>query len=136
MSQHQLLAAIAQAPLDAQLRFIYADWLEEHGSTLCHLWRGEYRHILMRANNLHWDSRRGRNDWTDGTGYGDGSGDGNGDGRDYGDFDGGGRGYGYYAGSVCIAGGGFGDGELNGNGAGGGDSRGNNTVNNGDGESK
>lgn len=55
LQREQILAAIQQCPDDDLPRFIYADWLDEHGDTD----RASFIRVAIEVNNLGWtDPRR------------------------------------------------------------------------------
>jgi len=98
MKTGDFLAAISASPRDANARLMFADWLEEHGNTLCHAWRVPPATILVLRVCGPVNASTGR---VDGRGDGDGDyeeeyPDGRGDGsyHHYGDGNGGGDGFG------------------------------------------
>ncbi len=119
MSLHPLLQAIADAPGDVSRRLVYADWLEERGSSLCHEWRKP----LVRTR-LAEDTEHGGSVYANGDGAGDGSlprtgrdnrGNGLGDGfvRGYGHLNGDGEGPGYSLDPWIPLNDGYGNGDHN-----------------------
>ncbi len=109
MNMHrQLLASIAVDPGNPLPRLMLADWLEEHGSAMAQLWRGELARTMVMISD---PSRRGRGD---GAGKLHGSlAEGDGIGAGYcGQQDGGGAGRGGKLGRFIAGGDGYGAGSY------------------------
>jgi len=82
-THQQFLAAILAAPDALAPRLIYADWLEEQGSLLCHVWRKQTARTLVLPEACRSIDRVGFGAGESG-GFGAGYGDGYGDGFGYG----------------------------------------------------